>query len=86
MIGRNLAQHFRTIDALLRGEPDEIEQTQGVGPKMAAKIHDQLHDAQMRELIEDLETQGLRWRRRGHRRVRDRWRARRSCSPGRFPS
>jgi DNA ligase (NAD+) len=26
---------------------------------MAAKIHDQLHDAQMIELIEDLKTQGL---------------------------
>ena len=59
VIGRNLAQHFRTIDALLNAGPDEIEQTQGVGPKMAAKIHDQLHDAQMIELIEDLKTQGL---------------------------
>jgi DNA ligase (NAD+) len=59
VIGRNLAQHFRTIDALLSAGPEEVEQTQGVGPKMAAKIHDQLHDAQMIELIEDLKTQGL---------------------------
>jgi DNA ligase (NAD+) len=59
VIGRNLAQHFRTIDALLAASVEEIEQAQGVGPKMAAKIHDQLHDEQMVELIEDLKTQGL---------------------------
>jgi DNA ligase (NAD+) len=59
VIGRNLAQHFRTVDALLSAGPEEIEQAQGVGPKMAAKIHAQLQDAQMRELIEDLRVQGL---------------------------
>ena len=58
--GRNLAQHFRTVEALLTATPEEIEQAQGVGPKMAAKIHQQLHDAQMRELIEDLKAQGVR--------------------------
>ena len=60
VIGRNLAQHFRTIDALMAADPEQIEQAQGVGPKMAAKIHEQLHDAQMRELIEDLRGLGLR--------------------------
>jgi DNA ligase (NAD+) len=59
VIGRNLAQHFRTIDALLGASLEEIEQAQGVGPKMAAKIHEQLHDEQMLELIEDLKAQGL---------------------------
>src|SRR5262249_32099292 len=59
VIGRNLAQHFRTIDALLAASAEEIEQAQGVGPKMAAKIHEQLHDEQMVELIEDLKKQGL---------------------------
>ncbi len=59
--GRNLAQHFRSIDALLEASPEEIEQTQGVGPKMARVIHDQLHDAQMTALIDDLRTQGLRF-------------------------
>ena len=44
--GRNLAQQFRTIDALLAATPDQIEQTPGVGPKMAAKIHSQLADRQ----------------------------------------
>jgi DNA ligase (NAD+) len=52
--GRNLAQHFRSVDALLNAAPEEIEQTQGVGPKMAKVIHDQLQDPQMQALIEDL--------------------------------
>lgn len=63
--GRNLAQHFRTIDALLEATAEEIEQTQGVGPKMAKKIHSQLHDEQMAALIEDLREQGLRFEQEG---------------------
>jgi DNA ligase (NAD+) len=59
VIGRNLAQHFRTIDALLSATVEQIEEAQGVGPKMAAKIHDQLHDAQMGALIAELRELGL---------------------------
>ena len=33
--GRNLAQQFRTVDALLAAMPEQIDETQGVGPKMA---------------------------------------------------
>jgi DNA ligase (NAD+) len=58
--GRSLAQQFRTIDALLAAGAEEIERTPGVGPKMARTIHDQLHDARMRALIEDLRGEGLR--------------------------
>jgi DNA ligase (NAD+) len=57
--GRNLAQQFRTVDALLAAGTDEIEQTPGIGPKMAASIRDQLQDPQMRALIEDLRRLGL---------------------------
>ena len=56
--GRNLAQQFRTIDALLAATPEQIEETPGVGPKMALTIHEQLADPQMRELIEDLQGAG----------------------------
>jgi DNA ligase (NAD+) len=59
VIGRNLAQHFRTVDALLSATVEQVEEAQGVGPKMAAKIHDQLHDAQMGALIADLRELGL---------------------------
>jgi DNA ligase (NAD+) len=57
--GRNLAQHFRSIDALLAAPPEEIEQTPGVGPKMAQTIHSQLSDERMRALIDDLRACGL---------------------------
>ncbi len=57
--GRNLAQQFRTGDALLAADTEAIEQTQGVGPKMAHTIHDQLHEPQMVQLIADLREQGL---------------------------
>jgi DNA ligase (NAD+) len=52
--GRNLAQHFRTIDALLDASPEQIAETPGIGPVVARLIHDQLADPQMRELIADL--------------------------------
>jgi DNA ligase (NAD+) len=57
--GRNLAQHFRSIDALLAADPEQIEQTPGVGPKMSRTIHTQLHEPQMGELIADLRERGL---------------------------
>jgi DNA ligase (NAD+) len=58
--GRNLAARFRTIDALLAASPEEILETSGIGPKMAQRIHEQLADEQMRELIGDLRRVGVR--------------------------
>lgn len=52
--GRNLAQRFRTIDALLAATPDEIAQTPGVGPATAQVIWEQLQDEDMRALIDRL--------------------------------
>ncbi len=63
--GRNLANQFRTADALLEATPDQIEATPGVGPKMAHLIHEQLTDPQMRELISDLRGEGLRFEQEG---------------------
>jgi DNA ligase (NAD+) len=57
--GRNLAEHFRSIDALLAAGPEEIQATPGVGPIMAQRIHRQLADDGMRALIDDLRGQGL---------------------------
>ena len=57
--GRNLAQRFRSIDALLAASEQDILATPGVGPIMAARIHAQLADPQMRELISDLRGAGL---------------------------
>ncbi len=63
--GRNLAQQFRSIDALLAADPETIEQTPGVGPKMAQTIHDQLNDPVMLKLIEDLRARGLQFEQAG---------------------
>ena len=52
--GRNLAQRFRTVDALLAATPEQIAETPGIGPKVAELIHRQLADEQMRALIDDL--------------------------------
>jgi DNA ligase (NAD+) len=63
--GRSLAQHFRSIDALLAASREQIEEAPGVGPKMAQTIHDQLQDPQMLALIEDLRAQSLRFEEEG---------------------
>ena len=57
--GRNLAQRFRNIDALLAATPEQIAQTPGIGEKMAAAIRAQLDNERMRALIEDLRELGL---------------------------
>jgi DNA ligase (NAD+) len=59
--GRNLAQGFRDIDALLAADEEQIEQVPGVGEKMAVSIREQLADERMRSLIDDLRAQGLRF-------------------------
>jgi DNA ligase (NAD+) len=63
--GRNLAQAFRDIDALMAATPEEIEQVQGVGEKMAQSIDAQLNDERMSRLIAELREQGLRFHEEG---------------------
>jgi DNA ligase (NAD+) len=58
--GRNLAQRFRTLDALLAATPEEIEATPGIGTKMSEIIHEQLADEQMQALLRDLRDQGVK--------------------------
>ena len=58
--GRNLAQRFRSIDALIDASAEQIADTPGIGPIVGQLIRDQLQDEQMRALIEDL--RGLRLR------------------------
>jgi DNA ligase (NAD+) len=63
--GRNLAQRFRDIDALLAATPEQIAETPGVGEKMAALISEQLADGRMRALVADLRELGLQFAERG---------------------
>jgi DNA ligase (NAD+) len=58
---RNLASQFGSIDALLGATPAAIEQTPGVGPKMAQSIVAQLQAPVVCELIERLRAAGLRF-------------------------
>jgi DNA ligase (NAD+) len=59
--GRNLAQRFRDIDALLSAAPEQIAETAGVGEKMAALITTQLANERMQALIKDLREIGLQF-------------------------
>ena len=63
--GRALAQQFRTVQALLDADVAALQETPGVGPKMAVKIHDQLADPVMRALVDDLRSLGLRFQEEG---------------------
>jgi DNA ligase (NAD+) len=58
--GRNLAQRFRSIDALVAASPEQIAATPGIGPIVGQLIHDQLRDEQLRAVIEDLRELRLR--------------------------
>ncbi|HEV7459194.1 MAG TPA: NAD-dependent DNA ligase LigA [Solirubrobacteraceae bacterium] len=57
---RNLAQQFRSMDALRAATPEQIAETPGVGPIVAELIRDQLADPQVASLIDDLAGQGLK--------------------------
>ena len=59
--GRNLAQQFRTIDALIAASAEQVQDTPGVGPKMAELIHEQLQREDMQALIERLRAHGLQF-------------------------
>jgi DNA ligase (NAD+) len=58
--GRNLAQQFRSLDALLEATPEQIAETPGIGPIVAELIARQLADPGMRALLADLRGLGLR--------------------------
>ena len=62
---RNLAARLRSIDALLAATPAQIEETPGVGPKMAATIAEQLADPAKLKLIDRLRAAGLRFEEEG---------------------
>jgi DNA ligase (NAD+) len=63
--GRSLAAQFRTIDALLAATPEDVAETQGIGPVVAGLIHEGLADEKMRELIARLRSAGLRFEQEG---------------------
>ena len=62
---RNVASQFRSIGRLLEASPEAIEQTPGVGPKMAEAIAAQLASPPLLELIARLQVAGLHFEEEG---------------------
>jgi DNA ligase (NAD+) len=56
-----LAEHFGTIDALIRADTSEIEQVEGVGPILAEQLREELAEKPTLELIDRLRERGLRF-------------------------
>jgi DNA ligase (NAD+) len=56
-----LAEHFGTIDALIKADTSEIERVEGVGPIMAEQLREELAEEPTLELIERLRERGLRF-------------------------
>jgi DNA ligase (NAD+) len=56
---RNLARHFRSVDALLAASEEELTGVEGMGPIMAKTVHETLSEERTRELVERLRAYGL---------------------------
>ena len=56
---RNLARHFRSMDALLAASEEELTEVEGMGPIMATTVHETLAEERTRELVERLRGYGL---------------------------
>jgi DNA ligase (NAD+) len=56
---RNLARHFRSMDALLDASPEQLTEVEGMGPVLAATVHESLAEERVRELIAKLREHGL---------------------------
>jgi DNA ligase (NAD+) len=56
---RALAQHMRSMDALLAADAERIEQVPGFGPILARTIAETLAEGRTRELVEKLRGHGL---------------------------
>jgi DNA ligase (NAD+) len=62
---RNLAQRFRSIDALMSASPEDIARTPGIGPVVADLVAEALREDSLRELISRLRKAGLRFEEEG---------------------
>jgi DNA ligase (NAD+) len=56
---RNLARHFRSMDALLEASDEQVAEVEGMGPVLATSVHDALAEPRVRELIDKLRSVGL---------------------------
>ncbi len=56
-----LARRFGTLDAIAGAGREEIEEVHGIGPAIAASVHEYFADARTTELMKRLRTSGLRF-------------------------
>ncbi len=56
---RNLARQLRSMDALLAASEEALTAVEGMGPIMAATVHETLAEERTRDLIERLRARGL---------------------------
>jgi DNA ligase (NAD+) len=56
---RALGSHFRSMDALLAADGEQVEEVPGIGPVLARTIAQTLEEERTRELIEQLRAHGL---------------------------
>ena len=54
-----LARNFGTLDAIEQASADEIEAVHGIGPTIAASVHEYFHDDRIRKLLERLRSHKL---------------------------
>lgn len=59
---RNLAAHFKTMDAILAASPEELAGVDGIGPTVAGSIHRFVHGLRERALIEEFRALGMNLR------------------------
>jgi DNA ligase (NAD+) len=57
---RALASQFRSMEALMKATPEQIEETPGMGPVLANTIAETLAEEHTRELVERLRERGLK--------------------------
>jgi DNA ligase (NAD+) len=58
-VAQLLAAHFHTLDALMDAGVEDIQNVEGVGPKIAQSIHAYFQEEQKRAIIEKLRTAGV---------------------------
>lgn len=56
----DLAAHFGSLETLLEATPEDLEAVEGVGPTMAAAIHEFLQDADTRQVVRLMLERGVR--------------------------
>jgi DNA ligase (NAD+) len=56
-----LAEHFGTVDALVKAPEEQIQEVEGVGPIVARRLEEELSEEPTLELIRRLRERGLRF-------------------------